>query len=57
MNYDEFKAEYKKLMERFFSYTPDQAGSQIYAERLGALVDSVPAAWEDKADHELGYAS
>lgn len=56
MDYEQFKAQYAQLMKAFFSYTPDQAGSITYAEKLGELVDSVPPEFVDRADLELGYS-
>ena len=56
MTYEEFKAEYKKLLNRLVSYSPNEAGSAIYAEKIGELVDSVPDEWETDADIELGLS-
>ncbi len=53
MKYEEFKIEYKNLLSKMLSYETGQAGSRIYCEKLGELVDSVPVEWEDKADCEI----
>ncbi len=53
MSYQEFKIEYLKLMKSMFSYSPDQVGSSHFAEKLGELVDSNPAEYEEKIDAEI----
>ena len=55
MTYDAFKDKYIKLLKKMLSYTPDQAGSYIYASKISDLLESVPAEWEDRVDTELIY--
>ncbi len=42
MSYEEFKNEYTKLFKTMMSYTPDQVGSVIYAEKMAQLADQYP---------------
>ena len=42
MDYLEFVAEYEKNFSEMFKYTPDQVGSQIFAEKLAILADEYP---------------
>jgi len=54
--YEEFFAEYKKLIKAMLMYTTEQVGSRVYAAKLGELVDNNPAEWEEKADEEMAVA-
>ena len=51
MNYSQFKTEYNLLLNRMMGYTPDQAGSNIYASKLADLVDDYPE-FEEQYDNE-----
>jgi len=51
MNYKEFKLKYTTFLVQMMRYEPDQAGSNIYAEKLGALCDEYQE-FEKKLDEE-----
>lgn len=51
MEYNEFKAEYERLVTRMLSYRIDQAGSNIYASKLADLVEDHPE-FEERYDAE-----
>ena len=53
MTFDEFREEYISLIETMFQYTPNQVGSQVFAEKLSDLTESVPVEWVEKADESL----
>ena len=42
MNYEQFKAEYTRLVNLMFSYAPNQCGSGVYSEQLASLADNYP---------------
>jgi len=42
MTYETFVKEYESLLNRFLSYTPEQAGSLVYASKLADLADAHP---------------
>ena len=42
MTYQEFVTEYERLVKISLSYTPRQAGSKIYSEKLADLVEAYP---------------
>ena len=42
MDYGSFKKEYTRTMRQWFEYTPEQAGSIVYAEKMSALADEYP---------------
>jgi hypothetical protein len=52
LTFDAFKAQYLTLLRTFMAYSPEEIGSQIYAERLGALQDSQPA-WTEVIDNQI----
>lgn len=41
-DYESFKNYYLLLLKEMFKYKSDQVGSQIFAEKLGELVDKYP---------------
>ena len=51
MSYEEFKLKYTTFLVQMMRYEPDQAGSNIYAEKLGALCDEYPE-FEKKLDED-----
>ena len=53
MTYEEFRKQYISLIETMFQYTPNQVGSQIFAEKLSDLTESVPEEWVEQADESL----
>ena len=53
MSYKEFRKQYISLIETMFQYTPNQVGSQIFAEKLTDLTESVPEEWVERADESL----
>ena len=53
MTFDEFKEQYISLIETMFQYTPNQVGSQIFAEKLSDLTESVPEECVELADESL----
>jgi len=57
LTYAQFKLQYIDLIKKLLSYTPGQAGSLVYADKLSDLTESVPEAWESRADAELGNAA
>jgi hypothetical protein len=52
MTYAEFKAEYEALFNRMMSYSPDQVGSGIYAEKMAELADAYPE-FDERLEDEL----
>lgn len=48
-NYQEFKAEYERLFKLMMSYSPKQAGSGHYAEKMADLEDAYPE-WAEMAE-------
>ena len=42
MSYEEFKAEYIKTFNLMMKYSPKQAGSSVYAEKMAKLADEYP---------------
>lgn len=52
--YEEFLVGYKKLIRAMLSYTLEQVGARVYAEKLGELADNNPQEWAEMADEELG---
>ncbi len=53
--YEDFARLYNSLLKELFLYSPNQAGSQTFSEKLGVLCDTYPeyekiydAAWEGK---------
>ena len=53
MNYEEFRNQYISLIKTMFQYTPNQVGSQIFAEKLSDLTESVPKEWIERADESF----
>lgn len=51
MTYEEFKAEYIKTFNLMMQYSPNQAGSSVYAEKLADLADKYPD-FADAAENE-----
>lgn len=51
MTYDDFKAEYFRLLTLLVTYDPNQAESVVYSEELGKLVDTYPE-FEELLDNE-----
>jgi hypothetical protein len=51
VSYEEFKLKYATFLVQMMRYEPDQAGSNIYAEKLGALCGEYPE-FEKKLDEE-----
>ena len=51
MSYEEFKKEYLTAFNRMMSYSPEQAGSNIYADKMAALADEYPD-FAEKAEDE-----
>jgi hypothetical protein len=51
MEYEEFKAEYTRLFKVMVSYTPNEVGSDIYAEKMATLADKYPA-FVDRIEEE-----
>tara|TARA_R110000803_G_scaffold56920_3_gene114509 strand:+ start:6112 stop:6303 length:192 start_codon:yes stop_codon:yes gene_type:complete len=51
MSYEEFKKEYLTAFSRMMSYSPEQAGSNIYADKMAALADEYPD-FAEKAEDE-----
>ena len=41
-DYDAFSKLYRETLKRLLSYTPEQAGSKVYAERMADLQDANP---------------
>lgn len=53
--YEDFVRLYENLMSNLFVYSPNQAGTQTFTEKLAVLCDTYPeyekiydAAWEGK---------
>ena len=42
MTYEEFKNEMQSLLNKSFKYTPDQAGSRIFSEKMADLAEKYP---------------
>ncbi len=42
MNYESFKTEYAAIFNTMMKYSPNEAGSSIYAEKLADLSDAYP---------------
>lgn len=51
MTYEEFKAEYTKLFSCSMKYSPDQAGSSYFMDKMAALADSYPE-YENRIEEE-----
>ncbi len=43
MTYDEFKSEMTTMFKQAMKYTPMQAGSRIWTDRMADLADEYPA--------------
>ena len=50
--YEQFKKEYEKLFNESMKYSPNQAGSKIFTERMADLADEYPE-YEERLDEEL----
>ena len=42
MSYEDFKAEYFRLLRNLLAYAPDTVGAKIFAEKIGDLVEEYP---------------
>lgn len=42
MSYEEFKSEYTEAFNLMMKYSPKQAGSSVYAEKMAKLADEYP---------------
>lgn len=51
MAYEQFKEKYQELLKMMFSYTPDQIGSRLYAEKLSTLCELFPE-FEERINNE-----
>ena len=51
MTYETFKTQYDVLLAKFMHYTPQQAGSAHYAEKLADLCEAYPE-FEKQYDDE-----
>lgn len=51
MTYEEFKAEYLSLVKLLTKYSPEVAGSSVYASKLADLTDKYPE-FEKRIDSE-----
>lgn len=51
LTFDDFKKQYNETFRRMMGYSPDQAGSSVYAEKLAALSDQHPD-WAAQAEGE-----
>ena len=51
MTFEEFEKEYKRNFKELKKYTPDQAGSYIYLEKLAELSDINPV-WADTVEEQ-----
>jgi|SaaInlStandDraft_4_1057021.scaffolds.fasta_scaffold584828_1 hypothetical protein len=49
MTFMEFKAAYTALFDIMMSYTPDEVGSLIYAEKMAVMADTYPA-WAEAVE-------
>ena len=52
MTFSEFKAAYTAVFDIMMSYTPDEVGSLIYAEKMAQLADDYPA-WAEAVEEEI----
>ena len=51
MTYENFKSEYERILTLLLKYSPEQAGSVIYADELADLTDRHPE-WAERYDSE-----
>lgn len=52
MTYQEFKKEYTEIFNRMMGYSPDQAGANIFADKMAELADQYPD-FEERLEEEL----
>jgi hypothetical protein len=51
MTYNEFKAEYLATFTKMMSYSPNEIGSVVYANKMADLADMNPT-WAERAENE-----
>lgn len=52
MSYEEFKTLYVATFKTMMSYSPNEVGAGIYAEKLAELADKYPA-FTERVEHEF----
>ena len=51
MTYNDFKIEYTDIFKKMMSYSPEQIGSGIYAEKMADLEEQYPE-FAEQAENE-----
>ena len=51
MTYNEFKSEYLTAFTKMMSYSPNEIGSLMYANKMADLADMNPT-WAERAENE-----
>lgn len=51
MTFEQFAAEYREAFRLMMSYTSQQVGSQVYAEKMAALADAHPE-WAEQVEND-----